>query len=196
MTIATSTTRLQHHIRLRHASTGQPVGPLSARLVPPTFGWSTRVVADGAVVVARTEIADLAAPPRLALTVTDGRVADVLEIAPVSGQPPRTVLVNLTAAEINKTLRAVPMKLRVVLILPSTGKPATGRTLVARAKSGANPKPTIPLAEVEPGIYESSAVEWTSRFTPFDLLVGTKLLRTLSVDLTSTSTSIRLVDTT
>jgi len=196
VTIATATTRQLHHVRLLHSSTGLPVGPLSARLVPPTFGWHTRVVTDGAVVIGRTEIVNPAAPPKLVLTVTDGRAADMLVIPPAAGQPARTVLVDLTKAEIEKSLHPVPMTLQVALVLPSTGKPATGRALVAKAKAGANPKPTIPLAEVEPGIYQSNAVEWTARFTPFDLLVGAKLLRTLSIDLTSTSTSIRLVDTT
>src|SRR5262249_36755348 len=103
---------------------------------------------------------------------------------------------DLTAAAIDVTLHPVPMTLEVVLTTLSTGAPRTGRAVTARATSGPNPKPTIALPETSPGIYRSAAVEWTQRFTPSDLLVDGRLLRTLSADLTSTTTRVHLVDTT
>ena len=197
MSIATVTTLLRHQVRLVHATSGTPVTGLAARLEPPTWGWSLRVV--GGVVVV-SSLADLPAtsvpPSHVSITVTDGAAADVLVIPPVPGEPPRTVLAALTAPEVDVPLDPVPMTLTVVLTTPSTGAPRTGRTLVARARTGPNPKPTIPLPEVSPGTYRSAPVTWTAPFVPADLLVGTRLLRVLSVDLSTTSTRIHLVDTT
>lgn len=196
MSIATVTTRLRHHVRLVHASTGAPIPGIAAGLRPAPYGWSMRVAGPDVVVTARTDVPAPAAPPTLAITVVDGVAAGVLVIPPVPDERPDTVLVSLTAPEIDVPLHPVPMRLTVVLTTPSTGAPRTGRTVVARARSGPNPKPTIPLPEVAPGVYTSAAVEWTAAFLPADLLVTTKLLRVFSIDLTTTTTRIHLVDTT
>lgn len=196
MNLATVTTRLQHHVRLVHASTGTPITGVAARLRPQAFGWSTRVAGPSVVVASRDDAPPPAAPLALAITVLDGAAADVLVIPPVVDEPPHTVVVPLTAAEIDVPLPPVPMTLTVVLTTPSTGAPRTGRTVVARARSGPNPKPTIALPEVSPGVYTSAAVQWTSAFVPADLLVGTRLLRVFSIDLSTTTTRIHLVDTT
>lgn len=204
MTVATSTTCLRHHVRLVHASTGEPIRAITARLTRRRYGWSVRMVPDGVAVSARTDVAAPAAPLQLAVTVTDGVLADLLTFPPAPGQPPRTVLVDLTAAEIDQPLHPVRMTLTVVLVEPSTGDPRTGRTVIARATKGQDPKPTIALPEVDPtvdptvdpGVYRSAPAAWTAPFTPALLLVNGKPLRTVSMNLLSVSTRIRLVDTT
>lgn len=196
MSIATVTTRLRHRVRLVHASTGTPIPGIAARLRPEPYGWSMRVAGPDVVVSARTDAPVPVVPPTLAVTVVDGLTAGVLGIPPVPDERPDTVVVSLTAPEIDVPVHPVAMSLTVVLTTPSTGTPRTGRTVVVRARSGPNPKPTIPLPEVAPGVYTSAAVEWTAAFVPADLLVGTKLLRVFSIDLTTTATRIHLVDTT
>lgn len=196
MTIATVRTQLKHHVRLTHASTGAPITGIVARLRPEAFGWSMRFAGADVVVAARTDAPPLTVTPEVAVTVVDGITADLLVIAALPGEPLNTVVVSLTAAEIDVPLHPVPMTLTVVLSTPSTGAPRTGRTVVARARSGPNPKPTIDLPEVTPGVYTSAAVEWTSAFLPADLLVNTKLLRVFSIDLSTAKTHIHLVDTT
>lgn len=196
MSLATVTMRLQHHVRLVHASTGLPITGIAARLRPTGFGWSTRVAGASVVVAARADAPPLAGPATLSITVVDGVTAGVLAMPPLPDEPPRTVVVPLTAPEIDVPIPPVPMVLTVVLTTPSTGAPRTGRTVVARARSGPNPKPTIALPEVSPGAYTSAAVVWTSAFVPADLLVGTRLLRIFSIDLSTTTTRIHLVDTT
>ena len=194
--LATVTTTLRHRVRLVHASTGVPIAGLAARLLPHPYGWSLRTMADAVIVAARTDVAVPPAPPQLAVRVTDGATADVLALPPVPDQPPRTVLVNLTAEEIDVPVDPVPMTLTVVLTTPSTGAPSVGHTVTARATSGPTPKPTIDLLEVDSGVYRSAPVAWTAVFTPSDLLVDGSLLRTLAVDFSTTATRAHLVDTT
>ncbi|MFG2825010.1 hypothetical protein ACGFX4_36970 [Kitasatospora sp. NPDC048365] len=196
MTTETSTTTLRHHVRLVHASTGAPIGPLAAELTEARYGWATRTVPDGVVVTARADAAVPSAPPSLAVTVTDGAVAQLLVFPPVPGRPPHTVVVELTAPEIERPLRPVPMTLTVTLVAPSTTVPRTGRTVTARATAGPEPKPEIALPEAEPGVYASAPTEWTAALTPVDLLVDGTFLRTVSMSGSSAATRIRLVDTT
>ena len=194
--IASVTTSLRHVIRLVHASTGVPVRGLAAQLEPAAYGWTLRTLADTVVVSARTDVAPPATPPKAVLKLTDGAAADLLVIPPVPDRPPRTVVVDLTAEQLDVPLRPVPMTLTVVLTTASTGAPRTGAAVVARATSGAGPLPTVPLPEVESGTYRSAPVEWTAAFTPLEVLVGGSPLRTLCVDFTRTTTTVHLVDTT
>ena len=196
MSLAAVRTQLRHHVRLTHASTGTPITGIAARLRPTAFGWSARVAGPDVVVAARADAPALTVTPELAITVVDGVTAGLLVIPAGPGELPNTVVVSLAAAEIDVPLHPVPMTLTVVLTTPSTGAPRTGRTVVARARSGPSPRPTVPLPEVAPGVYTSAAVEWTAAFLPADLLVNTKLLRIFSIDLTATRTRIHLVDTT
>jgi hypothetical protein len=196
--LASVTTTLRHRVRLVHASTGAPITGLAARLLPHPYGWSLRTTPDTVVVAARADVAAPPAPPQLAVRVTDGATADMLVLPPVLDQPPRTVLVDLTADEIDVPVDPVPMTLTVVLTTPSTGAPRTAHTVTARATSGPTPKPTIDLPEVgtNTGVYQSALVPWTAVFTPSDLLVDGSLLRTLAVDFSTTATRVHLVDTT
>ena len=194
--LATAATSLRNQVRLVHASTGDALGPVTARLTTPRYGWWVRTAGDTAVVTKRDDVADPPVLPTLAVTLLDGRLADLLGFPPADGQARHTVVVDLTTAAIDVTLHPVPMTLEVVLTTMSTAAPRTGRTVTARATSGPDPKPTIALPETAPGIYRSAAVEWTQPFTPSDLLVDGQLLRTLSADLTSITTRVHLVDTT
>jgi hypothetical protein len=196
VSLATVTTSLRHVVRLVHASTGAPVRGLSARLEPAAYGWSVRTLPDAVVVSARKDVAEPPTPPQAVVTLTDGRVADVLVIPTIVGRPPRTIVVDLTAEQVDAPVHPVPMTLTAVLSDPTTGEPRTGVTVVATATSGPDPKPTVPLPEVEPGTYRSAPVEWTAAFTPLDLLVGGNPLRTLAVDFTRPATTIHVVDTT
>lgn len=197
MKLAEVTTRLRHQVRVVHSSTGEPITGVVARLDPAPYGWSLRTLPGGTTVVtARDGVAAPAVPPDLVITVVDGLAADVLVIPTLLDRPPNTVVAGLTAAEIDISLHPVPMTLTVVLTTPSTGVPRTGRTVIARARSGPNPKPTISLPEVSPGTYTSAAVEWPSAFLPADLLVGGNPLRVLSIDLSTKATRVHLVDTT
>ncbi|MDT9694970.1 hypothetical protein [Streptomyces sp. P17] len=196
MSIATSTTRLRHHVRLVHASTGAPIGPLTARLTAARHGWAVRTLPGGVVVTARTDVAVPSTPPHLAVTVTDGALARLLVFPPEPDWPPYTLLVELDATEIEQPLHPVPMTLTVTLVTPTTGAPRTGRTVTAQATKGPSPKPEIALPEVAPGVYSSALTEWTAAFTPAELLVDGSLLRTVSVNGLSVATRIRLVDTT
>lgn len=193
--LASVSTRLRHRVRIVHASTGQAITGLTARLQPVPYGWGLRTLPDTVVVYARTDVAEPAVAPQLFVTLRDGAPAKLLVFPPLPGQPAYTVAVDLSAEEIEVPLHPVPMTLTVVLTVPSTGVPSTGRTVTARATSGPNPKPTIDLPEVEPGVYRSATVEWTAVFTPLDLLVGGSPLRTLSMDLTRSTTRIHLIDT-
>jgi hypothetical protein len=194
--LATTTTSLRNQVRLVHASTGKAIGPVTAWLSMPRAGWAVRTAGDTVVVTKRDDVADPPVLPTLAVTLLDGRLADLLTFPPADGRPWHTVVVELTTSAIDVTLHPVPMILEVVLTTMSTAAPRTGRTVTARATSGPDPKPTIELSETAPGIYASAAVKWTQRFTPSDLLVDGHLLRTLSVDLSSTTTRVHLVDTT
>jgi hypothetical protein len=195
-TLGTTTTVLRNEVRLVHASTGKPIGPVSARLTPARYGWAVRSVDDTVVVSKRADLADPPVLPKLIVTLLDGRLADLLQFPAVAGLPPRTVRVNLGPATVDVALHPTPMVLEVVLTTATTGAPRTGRTLVARATSGPNPKPVIALPEASPGLYRSAAVEWTQQFVPADLLVNGNQLRTLSIDVSQTTTRVHLVDTT
>jgi len=197
--LATVTTRLRHQVRLVHASSGEPIRGLSARLSPMPYGWIVRTLPGVVVVAARTGVPEPAAAPVLAVTVIDGAQADLLVLPPLPGRPPRTVVVTLGAAqpvEIVVPLHPVAMPLTVVLSTPA-GDPGTGRTLTARGRAGPEPRPVVALPETaERGVYRSEPVEWTAALTPADLLVDGTWLRTLSVDLHRARTVIQLVDTT
>lgn len=190
--IATTTTRLRHVVRLLHASTGTPLGPVRGRLDPHPHGWAVRPVTGGLVVTSRDGVPPPAAEPVLEVTLDDARWGAVLDL------PGRTTEVDLDGADevVDVAVDPVPMTLVAHLTTPSTGAPRTGRTVVARATSGPTPRPTVALAEGDPGTYTSAAVVWTTALTPCELLVNGSPLRTLSMDFTSTATSIRLVDTT
>lgn len=194
--IASLTTSLRHVVRLIHASTGVPISGLAAWLDPPIPGWRVQIRPDAVVVAARPDIEDPPPSPRLAVTLTDAVTARLLDIPPVAGMPPRTVVVPLSTERIDFVLHAVPMTLTLVLSTPSTGVPRTGASVAARATRGPTPRPTIPLPESTPGTYRSAGVEWTAGFTPLDLLVGGQPLRTLVMDFTQAGTRIHLVDTT
>lgn len=187
---------LRHTVRLVHASTGAAVRGLGAHLEPAPRGWSLRVLPDVLVVSARSDAAAPSAPPNLVVTLTDGALADVLVLPPLTGRPPRTLVVGLTTADVEHVVHPVPMTLTVVLTTPSTGAPRTGATVTARATSGPNPKPSVTLSEVSPGTYRSAAREWTAAFTPLDVLVGGHPLRTLALDFSTLTTRVHLVDTT
>ncbi|MET9461223.1 hypothetical protein ABZY05_40305 [Streptomyces canus] len=194
--MATSTTQLRHHVRLLHAATGTPIGPLTSRLTSARHGWAVRTVPGGVVVTARTDVAAPSTPPRLAVTVMDGALARLLVFPAAPDWPPYTLLVELNATEIERLLDPVPMTLTVMLVTPPKGAPRTGRTVVARATKGPSPKPEIALPEIAPGVYASAPVVWTAALTPAELLVDGALLRTVSVNGLSVATRIRLVDTT
>ncbi|CAN7559164.1 hypothetical protein LJR027_003833 [Terrabacter sp. LjRoot27] len=194
--LATVTTTLRHTVRLVHASTGARLRGLDARLEPAPAGWTLRVLPDVLVVSTRADAPVPATLPKVVVTLTDGALADVLVVPPVAGRPPRTMVIDLDAAEIEHVVHPVPMTLTVVLTTPSTGAPRTGATVTARATSGPNPRPSVALPEVAPGTYRSAAVEWTAAFTPLDVLVGGQPLRTLAVDVSTSTTTVHLVDTT
>ena len=188
MTVASTTMRLVHHVILRHTSTGQPVVPVVARLVPATpYGWSVRVRSADIIVSVRDGVAAPTPRPDLRIQVSDPRVATRLSASEVD--------VALTAAELTHEFHPIDMSL-VVRLFDRNGSPRTGRTLVARATGGSSPRPTIPLAEPEPGLYRSVPTRWTAVFHPFDLLVNNRLLRKLTIDFTTRETRVRLVDTT
>ncbi|QDG66669.1 hypothetical protein NIBR502772_11050 [Pseudarthrobacter sp. NIBRBAC000502772] len=196
MMIATVSTRLRHMVRLVHASTGIPLQGLRAQLEPALYGWSLRVLPDTVVVSVRTDVAPPPVPPKLVVTLTDGAVANLLVIPPLAERPPRTIVVDLTADEVDVSLQPVELTLTVVLTSPSTGTPRTAATVTARATSGPSPKPVIALPEVEPGTYRSAPALWTAAFVPLDLLVDGSLLRTLHMNFMTSATRTHLVDTT
>jgi hypothetical protein len=195
-TLAIVTTRLRHVVRLVHSSTGAPIPGLHARLSEPAHGWFVRTLPDTVIVSARTDVAEPSVPPRLEITLTDGALADLLMLPPMTGLPQRTVVADLTAEEVDIPLQPVPMTLSVALTTPATGKPRTGATLTARATSGPEPKPTVALSEAEPGIYRSAPTVWTAAFTPLDLEVDGRPLRSVTVDFTKRTSQVHLVDTT
>ena len=91
----------------------------------------------------------------------------------------------------------LPATLAGVLLTAGTGAPRTGRTVVARAGSGPNSRPTVALPETTtPGTYRTAPVTWAAAFVPLDLLVDGGLLRRITVDLIRAETLVRLVDTT
>ncbi len=187
-TVASTTVRLVHLVRLRHPATGAGVPLARAALEPRPYGWSVRVRGSDAVVVARDGVAAPAAPPSLRVTVA-APGADRLAAA--------DVVIPLTAPELTVDVTPLPATLAVELFTPGTGAPRTGRTVVARAGSGPNPRPTIALPEsTTPGTYRTAPVTWAATFVPLDLLVDGDLLRRITVDLTRAETLVRLADTT
>lgn len=192
----TTTTTLRHVVRLLHASTGEPLAGLTARLADPVPGWSVRTTADTAVVIARAGLREPASTPHLLLALAGGATAALLQIPAAPGLPPGCVVVALDAPVVDVRLHPVPMVLEVVLAGVDTGAPRTGATVAARATAGPSPRPTLSLPETAPGTYRSAAVEFTAAFTPLDLLIDTQVLRTLALDFTTTTTRIHLVDST
>lgn len=193
MTIAVSTTTLRHHVRLVHASTGAVLGPVSGRLVDPVPGWVARPGGAGIVVTSRLGPPEPTATPRLAVTLEPAWWGEVLDLPPVADQPPRTVVVDLDVEEIDVEVQPLPMRLVVHLAVPATGEPQEDKTVTVRATTGSS---TIDLPETAAGVYTSAAVPWTAAFTPCELLVDGELLRTVSMDFTTSTTSVRLVDVT
>lgn len=198
--IASSTARLLHRVDVTHAATGQPLEVAEASLTGAPHGWFVRIRAGAVAVVDRERTPapragvapDPTAPPAPAPTLT-------IRLADGPGHPrmaDRTADIPLTAAAAAHSATPAPAVLEVELVTPSTGAPAAGRTVTARATQGPTPRPTHSLAEVRPGVYRSGVVTWTSAFTPMDLIVGADLLRQVRVDVTRTTTRIRLVDTT
>lgn len=187
MTLTTTTVRLAHVVRLRHAATGEAIEPVRASGELP-YGWTMRVRGADVVVTTRDGTPVPAADPVITVSVGDLRTAALLATP--------TVDVPLTAAEITVDVAPVAMTLDVELSTPGTGAPRTGRAVVARATSGPTPRPTIALPETDPGVYGSGPVVWTAAFTPLDLLVDGDLLRQLAVDHSRSATRVRLVDTT
>jgi hypothetical protein len=187
VTIASTTVRLAHRVRLRHAATGSVIGSVSALGVLPP-GWAMRTRDGNVVVTVRDGSPVPPAPPVITVAIADLRLAALVQTP--------TVDVTLDATDITVDVAPVPMTLDVELSTPTTGAPGTGRTVTARATSGPAPRPTIPLPESSPGVYRSGPVVWTAAFTPLDLLVDGDLLRQLAVDHTRSSTRSRLVDTT
>lgn len=186
-TYGTTTVRLVHRVRMRHAVTGEAVA-ITARLDAVPYGWSLRVRGTDAVVTARDGVPTPTTTPTLTVAAADHRTAAVLATPSVD--------VPLTSADITVDVAPAPMRLALELRTPGSGAPRTGRTVRARATTGPNPKPTVPLPEAAPGLYRSAPFTWTAAFIPLDLLVDGDLLRQLTVDLTRAETLVRLVDTT
>jgi hypothetical protein len=193
MTVDVSTTTLRHEVRLVHASTGAVLGPVAGRLLDAVPGWYARSAGDTVVVAARAGLPEPATTPRLAVTLQSPSWREVLVFPADPALPERTVAVPLDTPTKTVSLHPRPMTLVVRLTEPSTGDPRSGRTVTARANDASG---SIPLTEGAPGTYTSAAVEWTAAFTPCELLVDGDLLRTVSLDFTTSTTSIRLVDVT
>lgn len=193
--LSSSTRRLRHTVRVVHASTGNAICGLEARLEPAPLGWSLRTLPDVVVVSARTDVEEPSTPLELVLTLTDDPLAEVLVLPPLAGRPPRTLVAPLTSEVVDVRVHPVPMTLTVVLIAPTTGELRIGRTVTARGRSGP-PHPSVALPEVGPGTYRSAQLEWTAALTPADVLVDGSVLRTVAIDLTRRSSTIHLVDTT
>jgi len=196
-TIASTATRLIHRVRLVHAGTGTTIQPVKASMPAIPYGWSFRESAGEVIVIARDGVDVPAAPPVVDLIITDGKVLSMLTLPPlVDGQPLNSVRVTLSAPDITQPVTPVPTRLTVHLSTTGSGAPRTGQTVRARASSGPNPKPTVNLPEVSPGVYQSAPTVWAAVFYPVDLLVGGDPLRTIAMDVTRTETRIHLVDTT
>jgi hypothetical protein len=181
------TVRLAHRVRLRHTATGAVIEPVSARGVLP-YGWAMRVRGGDVVISARDGVPVPPAAPVITVAVSDLRLAALVQTP--------TVDVTLSTPDITVDVDPAPMTLDVALLTPTNAVPRTGRTVVARATSGPMARPTVPLAESDPGVYRSGPTVWTAAFTPLELLVDGELLHELTVDHARSSTRIRLVDTT
>lgn len=193
MTIDVSTTALRHEVRLVHASTGAVLGPVDGRLLDSVPGWFARSAGDAMVVAARAGLPDPPAAPRLAVTLQSPFWREVLDFPVDPDLPERTVAVTLDNPTKTVPLHPKPMTLVVRLTEPSTGDPSSGKTVTARANDASG---SIALTEGPLGTYTSAAVEWTAAFTPCELLVDGDLLRTVSLDFSTSTTSVRLVDVT
>jgi hypothetical protein len=197
--------KVEHVIRARHASTGQPIEPLEAVWdeKPSPRGKQLKVVG-GTVVVAMDQRLrpeppkpGTPTPPKIKLRVVipDGPVAwrlsdteKELDIEPI---------VDTDAVNHVVEFGPIPMTLTVDLVRPGAGPnggPSTGKTVEARASSGTR----VPLPEVAgtPGTYRSPARVWTAGFNPLDLLVGNTLVRRIAIDFARTDTQVTVVDPT
>ncbi|MGA5761789.1 hypothetical protein [Nonomuraea bangladeshensis] len=179
----TATQTLRHEVRALHGTTGGPL-PVRAAFVPrPPHGWSLRA-GPGLVVVVETAHGPATTPPsRLRLEVSDPRLA-VRLAAPATE-------VDLDQPVVTHFFAPAPSTLEVGL-LTATGDPSTGRTVVAHPSVGQD----VPLTEEVPGVYRSAPVAWTAEFHPFEIRVGSLLLRRAFIDVTRPATRIRLIDTT
>jgi hypothetical protein len=192
--IATLETTLAHQVRLVHSATGQRIPVTAPALLSTPFGWRVRVAGDEVVVVVPAGQPAVTPAPVLQVVVADGVLADLLTLPPLGpDQPPRSVRVPLTAAEIEVSVPPVPMTLTVVLTSAGTGDPSAGKTVTVRGTPG----PAIALPETaELGTYRSAAVVWDKQHTPGDLRVGTTSVRKVGVDVRRTDTRIHVVDPT
>ncbi|WP_297084629.1 hypothetical protein, partial [uncultured Demequina sp.] len=151
VTYGQTTVRLAHRVRLRHAVTGATITAVDAALPARPEGWTCRVRDGEAIVTVRDHSPTPDAPVEVLLTVTDGRLKDLLTLpAPAPGDPPMTVRVALAAEVAAVDVPPAPLTLVVDLVERPSGDPATGRTLGVRASSGPDPKPTIALTESAP----------------------------------------------
>jgi len=127
--------------------------------------------------------------------IADATLAAVLDLpTPADDQPPSSVRVALTAAEIAVPVDPVPMVLTAVLSAHGTGAPSVGKSVTVRPQTGA----AVPLDAVpgQPGTYRSALRVWGAPFTPADLRIGSTTVRKVSVDFTRVQTRITVVDPT
>lgn len=199
-----SDVKVEHVVRVTHASTGQPIEPLEAAWEDAAMPGKLLKVVHGTVVVAMDQRylppdpmpGD---PPRpklkLRLVVPDGplarRLADtdaVVELDPA---------IETDALAHDVEFDPIPMTLTVDLVRPGAGPnggPSTGKTVEARA-SNATREP-LPEVAGQPGTYRSAVRVWTSGFNPLDLLVGNALVRRIAIDFSRTDTRVTVVDPT
>lgn len=178
-------TRLMHHVRAEHASTGRPLAPLTATLDDPPPGWWASVKGPDVVVAARDGVRAPSAPPVLTLALADPRQA-------IRVQAP-SAKVTLNAPAIVHAFTAVAMTLTVDLVT-ADGEPSPGKDVRARGTAG----PSVALPEVagEAGLYRSAARVWGPAFHPFTLVVDTEDATELTIDFSRTDTRVRVLDPT
>jgi hypothetical protein len=186
VTASTLVTRLVHHVRAEHASTGRALAPLRASLEDAPPGWRITVQGADVVITARDGIAAPASPQFALITVADPLAA--LRLA----EP--TARVKLTAPALTHSFAPRPMTLTVELVTRPDGEPRPGATLTAHG-TGASPV-ALPEVTSEPGLYRSATRVWTRAFHPLTLRIGDDVLARLSLDFTSADTRVRLVDPT
>jgi hypothetical protein len=176
-------TRLVHHVRAQHASTGRPLQPVTAQLEDPPPGWHVSVKGADVVVTTRDGMPAPAQPPVLTLALADPRQTIVM-------QAPQAQL-TLNAPAIVHEFTAAAMTLTVELVT-AAGEASTGQDVKARGTAGS----PVPLPEVsgEPGLYRSAPRVWGKAFDPFTLAVGTEDATQLSIDFSRTDTRVRVLD--
>lgn len=189
MTVIAQTLTVQKHvIRLVHSATGQPI--TAVRLAPVAWptGWAARVVG-GAVVVVGPEGG--VGPARVDVVITDGAIADLLDLpAPAADQPPDSVRVPLAADAIDVPVDPIALK----LVVEVHGDPPPSPTLTAKV-TAASGGTTVNLTKDAPGVYSATRV-WGANFINADLTVGGQFVRKVSLDYTRAVTRIHVVDPT